>query len=689
MKRGSRFQQQLAAIALCCLVSSSALAQTTPSQEQQPSPQQQTTAPKASTSAPQQTTPAPDAPSTVVTPIPQQATIAQQAQQAQQVGPVTSHAPFHIDLPHSRNPFAPYMPSTVPAIDLTNSPRLQNLERDGKLYLSLRDAIALALENNLDLAYFRYNLPIAEADLLRTKAGGQANGVNTSIAQGTQGGFSSSGVGGGGGGSSTGATAGGAGGLVTSTLGGGAPINSFDPQLAVAAFVDHTTLVQANKSQTGVPVLRQNLIEVESSYSQAFSLGTNFTITDFGFRQTTNSIYNILSPQLTTNFNLTVNQPLLQGFGLATNQRFMHIAKQNLQLTDLGFRAQTIATITQVQNIYWDLVSAYQDAQIKERSLAYANETLSDDQKQLQLLNIPAMQVMKDEAAVATAEGDLTVARATLRLNELLIKNALTKTIEDPALAEMPVIPLDLQGSPDPKATEPVDQLITEAEKNRPDVAEDQIAMQIAQNNLKTIKNELLPRLSLYGQFIGEGLGGLPNPACASQQIDCSTTLPTDFAGAFANTFNYTSPEYQVGFSLVVTLRNRVAKADQFRAVLDYRQKELSYEQQKKTILLDVRNSQYSLQQAQARVTAAEKARDLAQKTFDISKQEQKLGAMSAYDTLAGEQALAVAESALAVAQNLFEKAKVDIDRATGFTLDRMEVSIDDAKSGVVTHMQP
>jgi outer membrane protein TolC len=684
---GSRLHQRLAAAALCCLVTSSTLAQTAPAQGQPPAPQQQTTTSDAPSPAPQQTTPAPDAPAPAIAPTPQQATIAQQAQQAQQVTPVVQQAPFHVEMPRSRNPFAPYMPSTVPPVNLTNSARLQNLEHDGKLYISLRDAIALAIENNLDIAYFRYNFPTAQADLLRTKAGGSAGGVNTSIVQGTQGGFSSSGVGGGGG-SSSGATAAGAGGLVTSTLGNGAPIPSFDPQLTVTALVDHTTLAQANKAQYGVPILKQNTIEFASSYSQAFSLGTNFTVTDFGERQTTNSIFNILSPQITTNFNLTINQPLLQGFGLATNQRFIHIARKNLQLTDLAFRAQVIATISQVENIYWDLVSAYQDAQIKERSLAYANETLSDDQKQLELQNVPAMQVMKDQSAVATAEGDLTVARATLKLNELLIKNALTKTIEDPALAEMPVIPLDLMGSPDPKATEPIDQLIAEAEKNRPDVSEDQIAMQIAQNNLKTIKNELLPRLALYGQYIGEGIGGVPNPVC-SQQIDCSTTLPGGFGGAFQDTFNYSSPEYQVGFTLNVPLRNRVAKADEFRAVIDYRQRELTFEQSKKSILLDVRNSQYSLQQAQARVTAAEKARDLAQKTFDIAKQEQKLGAMSSYDTLTAEQALAVAESAVAVAQNAFEKAKVYIDQATGFTLDRTGVSIDDAKSGVVTHAQP
>lgn len=635
-----------------------------------------------------QQTPNAPAPAAAKQSAPQTYSIAQQAAAVQQPEPVTAEPqPFHVELPHSRNPFAPYQPSTVPPLNLVNSPRLQNLERDGKLYLTLQDAIALALENNLDLAYFRYNFPTAQADLLRTKAGGAANGVNTNIAQGTQGGFSSSGVGSGGG-SSSGATAAGAGGLVTSTLGEGAAIPSFDPHLAVQGLVDHTTLVQVNTAQFGVPILKQNTIELASSYSQAFSTGTSFNVTDYGLRQTTNSIYNILSPELTTNFNLTVNQPLLQGFGIATNERFIHIAKKNLQLTDLGFQAQVIATITQVENIYWDLVNAYQDEQVKERSVQYANETLSDDQKQLQLKSIPAMQVMKDQAAVATSEGDLTVAKATLRLNELLIKNALTKTIDDPALAEMPVVPLDLIGGPDPNATEPIAQLISEAEKNRPDVAEDQIAMQIAQNNLKTIKNELLPRLSLYGQYIGAGFGGQVNPYCSpSLGSLCSTNLPKGFGGAFQDTFNYSSPEYQVGFSLDVTLRNRVAKADQFRAVLDYRQREVTFEQQKKSILLDVRNSQYALEQARARVEAAQKARDLAQRTFDISKQEQKLGAMSRYDTLTAEQALAVSESALAAAQTAFEKAKVDIDRATGSTLERMHVSLDDAKSGVVTHM--
>jgi outer membrane protein TolC len=633
------------------------------------------------------TTAPPDAPAAAANPAPSLAQQAQLAQQ-QQSQPVAPQGPFHVELPHSHNPFAPYMPSSVPPTNLTNSPRLQNLERDGKLYISLKDAIALALENNLDIAYFRYTLPIADTDLARTKAGGVANGVNTSV-QGGSGGFSASGSNGtGGAGNGTGAGAGGAGGLVQSTLGNGTAITAFDPQVYLQGFVDHTTQPLANTVLYGIPSLQTNTIEGITQYTEAFPLGTNISVVYEGQRLAQNSPDYTINPTLLSYFNVTINQPLLAGFGLGTNERFIHIAKKNRQLADLAFRAQVIATVTQVENIYWDLVNAYQDEQVKERSLGFANETLSDDQKQLQLQNIPAMQVMKDQSAVATSEGDLTVAKATLRLEELLIKNALTKTIDDPALADMPVVPLDRIGPPDDNAEKPIDQLIAEAEKNRPDVSMDEIAMQTAQISLQAIKNELLPSLTLYGQYAGYGEGGPANGTCALGPA-CASTLPSGFGGALENSFNYTSPEYQVGFKLNITLRNRIAKADQFRAVLEYRQKELTFEEQKKSIRFDVRNSQYALEQARARVDAAQKSRDLMQRTFDIAKQEQKLGAMSSFEALSAEHELAVAESALVTAQTKFEEAKVDIDRATGETLDRLGVSIDDAKTGVVTHLQP
>ena len=608
-------------------------------------------------------------------------TLAEQMQQTQQQA-IAPQRPFHVDLPHSHNLLAPYMPSDAPPLDLTNSPRLESLIRDGKLHISLRDAIAVAIENNLDLAYFRYNFPIAQTDIQRTKAGSPANGVNTAIVQSTQGGFAAS-TGGGGGSSGSGFSAGN-GGIVTSTLGAGTAVSSFDPFLIFQGYVDHTVIQEANQFLTGTPVLKNNTIEVLSTYSQSFPIGTNVQVNYLGNRVASNGPYNGINPDLYSRFQVTLSQPLLAGFGVATNERFIRIAKRNSQITDLAFKAQVIATVTQVENIYWDLVNAYESEQISERSLGFANKNLSDDQKQLQLQAIPEMQVLTDQAAVATAEGNLTVARASLRLNELLLKNALTKA-DDPAIDEMAVVPLDLEAGPDPNADKAIDDLIAEAEKKRPEVAIYQMQAEVQKQALKDINSELLPTLNMYGLYAGAGTAGPKNPYCDLSAQECSTNLPAGFPSMLENTFNYSSPEYQVGMTLSINLRNRQGKADQFRAVLQYRQSQISSEQQQKTILFDVRNSKFALEQAQAQVDAAQKARDLAQRTFDITKQEQLLGAKSGVDTLNAEDALAQAESALDGAQTNYEKKKVDIDRAVGDTLERTGVSIDDAKTGVVS----
>jgi outer membrane protein TolC len=628
----------------------------------------------------QATQPAPDAPAPATNGAAAPPTLAAQMRQTQQQA-IAPQRPFHVDLPHSHNPLAPYMPSNAPELDLVNSPRLESLISDGKLYISLRDAIAVAIENNLDLAYFRYNFPIAQTDIQRTKAGSPANGVDTAIVQSTQGGFAASN---GGGGSSGSGFSAGNGGIVTSTLGAGTAVSSFDPFLIFQGYVDHTVVQEANQFLTGTPVLKNNTIEVLSSYSQSFPIGTNVQVNYLGNRVASNGPYNGINPDLYSRFQVTISQPILAGFGVATNERFIRIAKRNSQITDLAFKAQVIATVTQVENIYWDLVNAYEGEQVSERSLGFANKNLSDDQKQLELQAIPAMQVLTDQSAVAAAEGNLTVARASLRLNELLLKNALTRA-DDPAIDEMPVVPLDLHAGPDPNADKAIDDLIAEAEKKRPEVAIYQMQAEVQKQALKDINSELLPTLNMYGLYAGAGTAGPKNPYCDLSAQQCSTMLPTGFPSMLENTFNYSSPEYQVGMTLSINLRNRQGKADQFRAVLQYRQSQISSEQQQKTILFDVRNSKFALEQAQAQVEAAQKARDLAQRTFDITKQEQLLGAKSGVDTLNAEDALAQAESALDTAQTNYEKKKVDIDRAVGDTLERTGVSIDDAKTGVVS----
>jgi outer membrane protein TolC len=602
---------------------------------------------------------------------------------------------LRLDIPHSYLPWAPYMPSSVAPVDLANSAGLDSFIRDGKLYLSLHDAITLALENNLDLAIARYNIPIAAIDLQRTRGGGSFLGVNTGVVQNTPGagvggiGASSSGAGAGGTSGGAGGAGSGANGLVQSTLGTGTAVYSFDPAISGQFNVDHQTLPETNLQTFGVPQLRTVTTNGDIAYRQAFATGTRLTVLLYNQRLTANSPYFNLAPSLSSTFEFKIAQPLLAGFGFLPNTRYIRIAKNNQKISDLAFKAQIIATVTQIETLYWDLFSAYQKEQVSEHSLQFAQQTYDDAQKQFALQAIPELDVLRDEADVAKRDQDLTVAKTTLQLQQLLMKNALTKNLDDPLLVAMPVIPTEPMHVDDAQASTPVTDLVAQAMQDRPDLAESQLDLQNRKITRKTARNALLPTLNLVAYYAGNALGGQLNPnygaGFAPGSLPPNTsTLPTTFAGVLGNAFNNSGQEYFVGGQLNIPLRNRVAKADQYRADLEYRQSQLLQQEQRKQILIAVENAQYALEQSRARVEAARTARDLADKTFQIMQKEQKLGAGSTYQTLSAQHDLAIAESDLAGAMTDYEKARVQLDQNTGATLEQNHISIADAMTGVV-----
>jgi outer membrane protein TolC len=599
--------------------------------------------------------------------------------------PTAPVQPFEIQLPKSRNPLSIYFPSTVPEPDLTNSPRLDQLIREGKLYLSIRNAIELALENNLDLAIARYNLPIADTDVLRTQAGGTFRGVNTGVVQTTQSGGAGGGAGAGAGGTSGGAggAGSGAGGLVQSTLGQGSLVSSYDPSITSTLYLEHATTPEYNLQQFGVLDLKYNTVAINGSFSQAFPTGTSTQFQWTNSRQTINSPFVALTPALNVTWQFTFTQQLLNGFGPGPNLRFLRIAKNDKKISDLAFKDQVITTVTLIEEIYWDLVNAYQDEQVRTRSRDFAQKTLEDTRKQFDLQAVPAIDVMRAEAEVANRDQELTVARTNLQLEESLMKNALTKSLDDPVLEEMPVVPTDTAQVLGAQTFPAVEDLINEALKNSPTLTETAINLQNQIISRKALRNNLLPSLTAVGFYGGSGLAGLPNPNYNPGGAN-PVVVPPDFGGALGNAYNNSSPTYYAGLNLQIPLRNRVARADQFRAELEYRQNELYAQQTKKQIRLNVRNAEYTVEQSVARVQAATKARDLAQKTFEIDTQEQQLGAGSIYQTLTAQRDLSIAQSALVTAQTAYEKAKVDLDRAVGTTLDHIGVSIEEAKTGVV-----
>ncbi len=378
---------------------------------------------------------------------------------------------------HFPNPIAPYIARHVGAPDLANTARIDQLMHDGKLYLSLGDAIALALENNLDIAIARYNLNIADTDVLRARAGAAILGVPLGIVQNTPGG----GVGGVGAqvGSGTGGTnlgaggaGAGAGGLVGSTAGGlyGPFINSFDPILTGTLQEDHFSQQATSIFQGVLPgsSLAQNTGTVDFSYQQAFHWGTNLVVGFNNTRGTTNSFFNSLSPALNSNFKATVTQHLLQGFGFAPNTRFIRIAKNNRELSDVAFRLQVTTTVDQIENMYWDLVYAYENQRVKEESLTFSQRTLSDTRKQVDIGSLAPIEAVRAQSTVAADEQAVTVAKTNLQLQQLLMKNALSRTLHDPLLAQAEVIPTSTMEVPEKEQIQPTEDLVNDALRHRP-----------------------------------------------------------------------------------------------------------------------------------------------------------------------------------------------------------------------------
>src|ERR1019366_7202582 len=415
------------------------------------------------------------------------------------------------------NPLAPYTARHVAPPNLANTPRIDQLMHDGKLYISMNDAVALALENNLDIAIARYNLNIADTDIWRAKAGSSILGVNSGVVQGTPGG----GVGGlgsqvGSGQGGTSVAAGGAGtgssGLVQSTLGSGPLITSFDPILTGTLQLDQ------NRTQTvspfSPPFSDSHTATWNFAYQQGFQWGTNLTVAFNNSRGSLSPLsqYQPFTTQFNSNLRAQATQHLLQGFGFAPNNRFIRIAKNNREISDVAFRWQITTTVDQIENMYWDLVYAYENVRVQKEQLAFAQKTLSDNQKQVEIGTLAPIEVVRAQCTVASNQQTLTLALTNLELQQLLMKNALSRTLVDPALADAEVIPTSTMELPAQEAVVPTQDLVNDALGHRPELAEARINLSNTEISNKAIRSALLPTVDLFAYYGGSGLGGTQNP---------------------------------------------------------------------------------------------------------------------------------------------------------------------------------
>jgi outer membrane protein len=598
---------------------------------------------------------------------------------------------------HFPNPIGPYTPRHLSAPNLANTSRIDQLMHDGKLYLSLNDAIALALENNLDIAIARYNLNIADTDILRSKAGAAILGVPSGIVQNTPGG----GVGGFGGqvGSGTGGTTlgaggagAGAGGLTGSTLGLGAQITSFDPIITGTLQNDRYHVLPLS---TFSPASPQNTTTGNFTYTQGFAWGTNLLVGFNNNRVTVGDApFSPLSPQLNSTFRFQLTQHLLQGYGFAANTRFIRIAKNNRELSDVAFRLQIITTVNQIETMYWDLVYSYENVRVQKESLAFAEKTLSDTKKQVEIGSLAPIEVVRAQSTVAQDQQALTVALTNLQLQQLLMKNALSRTLRDQILAGADVIPTSTMEIPAEEPVQPTQDLVANALLHRAELVESRITLNTTDLSNKAVRNALLPSLDVFAYYGGAGLGGSQNPTnlCANQNppiFGCSTTPVSEvgYGSTLNQLVNSTASDKGVGIQLNIPLRNRAAQSTQIRSELEYQQAQMALQQAENRINIEVRNAQFGVEQNRASVASAQAAVDYAKQSLDAEQKKYQFGTSTTTLVLQNRSALATAESTLVSAMAAYEKARVELDRAVGVTLDHAGISIDDAARGQVTRL--
>lgn len=571
------------------------------------------------------------------------------------------------------NPLTVYAPIHVSPPLLTNSPRVDQLIQNGELRLSLQDAISLALENNLDISVQRYTPWLSDLDLLRTKAGaGTAAGTFDP--------------------------------RFTSTMSwqrGSNPINN--PILA--------------GSVVALPVITSYNAQANMAISQGFHTGTSYAITWNNTRQSTTSPGAIVNPSVQSTLIFGFSQPLLNGFGFTSNMRFIRIARNNKRIADLTFANQLIVTVSEVQNLYWDLVFALEDVKVKMRSVGLAEKLYSDNKRQVEIGTLAPIEVVRAEAEVARTRQDLIVAQTFLLQQQTLLKNAVTKNVMDATLHTIDIVPTDVISKPPAVEAVSLADAVKEAWEKRPDIRQSKIDLESRSITVRSTRNALLPTLNLNGQFSGTGLGGnskstttTPTGTYASTGVPIvdatgtpvlvglvptfagranTTSTTTVFQGGYSDALNamrqFDFPTYGVSLNLTIPILNRAAQADSAQAILQQRQAEITLKRLQNSIIVEVRNAQIALEQNRARVEAAQKSRELAERTLDAEQKKYQLGASTIFFVIQAQRDLAAAQSTEVSALVSLTKSKVDFEKALGRTLEVNNITLADAQSGQVS----
>lgn len=591
----------------------------------------------------------------------------------------------------------PYEAPSVPALNFQNSQRLFDLMRAGQLYLSLADAIDLALENNLDIELQRFVPKIADTEVSRAQGGGLLRGLNLFVNEPPPG------IGGPNGPLLTNLTAGSTPSTLVNTnfsdialiseqqnnlsitdtipMANGPAIPQFDPILSGLVNVQHTTTPEYTTILTGSNWLAENIVNANAGLNVGLASGAQISVNFNNSRYSTDASRYAYNPFTTTTLGFTITQPLLQGFGASLNTRFIRIARNSRKVADLVFHQQVIDTVAGITRLYTDLVSLNEDVKVKRESLVLAERLYEDNRNQVEQGTQAPIEVTRANAALAASRQALITAEGLVRQQELIVKTALTRRgLANPAVLAARIIPTDPLMVPEQK-DQPLESLVQMAVRNRPDLASAGLQVENSEIGLKGSLNALRPQLDLVGTVQNSGLAGQLNPLLGTSSQGLTVG---GYGTALGQIFRHDYPTYGVGVQLSLPLHNRVAQADAARDELQVRQAQVRRQQLEDQVRLEVADAEENMRQARAAYEAAVEADRLQEQSVNVEQQTFDVGLSTNLQLIQYQTLLAQARSTEVASKASYVKAKVALERALGTILDNHHVTIDEAYGGHV-----
>jgi outer membrane protein TolC len=582
----------------------------------------------------------------------------------------------------------PYLPPEIPPVRLQNSGRFGSLIRAGMLYLTVQDAIALALENNIDIEVARYNPILAVWQLERSRAGGALPGVpssasqagNVANGQGVAGSQAAAGV-------TTGSNGVNGTSATNATIAQIGPVaQTLDPVIQENTVFSHQTAPQADTVQSILPVLVSNTRNSSFSYTQGFLIGGNITATYRDSYLNENAPTDVLNPSSAPSLTFTFQQNLLRGFGVAVNARTIRVSQLNLQASALNFKTQVSNTINQVLNLYYALSAGVEDIRAKANAVEVARQFYANSGLQERAGTLARLDVVTAESQLATAEYDLVNSQTNLRQEQLQLKNLLSRRgIADPELASVEIIPLDRISVPQNDEIPPLPDLLKTALANRSDLAAERMGIQSGQISALGTQNGILPLLVGIASESAAGLAGQPRTVVSSFGVQTANPYFDGGIGtALGQMLRRNFPTNRGAAFFQMPLRNDQAQADYAIDQLQLRQSQIQLSKDVNQVAVDLSNYLVAMRQARGRYVAAAQTRILQQQLLDAEQKKLGVGASTPFNVVQQQRDLVAAQSSETAALVDFSNARVALDQTLGLTLERNHVSIEEAEAGKV-----